>query len=137
MSPALVCLLTAAVLLGSFKAFGSDLTFRQSFGVTTHGFLPGLLGSLILIPVLTRQESLDPSAIGDLLRSNLGFLVERDSKVLHSLAQSMDLFSFWSLTLLVIGFAEAGRVSRGKSAGIIVTLWAVFVLGKAGVAALF
>ena len=39
-TPAVICLLTAAVLLGAFKAFGSDLVFRQSFGVTTHAFLP-------------------------------------------------------------------------------------------------
>ncbi len=136
-APPLISLLVAAIFFGSFKAFGSDLSFSQSFGVTTHGFLPGVLGSLLLLPVLLRQESLDPSAVGDLLHSNLGFLVERDSKVLHSLAQSVDLFSFWSLALFVIGFAEAARVSRGRSAGIVVTLWALFVLGKAGVAAIF
>ena len=28
-------------------------------------------------------------------------------------------------------------LSRGKSAGIVVTLWILFVLGKAGLAALF
>ena len=136
-TPSVISLLIAAVLLGSFKAFGSDLTFQQSLGVATHGFLPSVLGSLILIPILLRQESLDPSAIGDLLRSNLGFLVEPDSKVLHALAQSADLFSFWSLALFVVGYAEAARVSRGKSAGIVVTLWILFVLGKAGLAALF
>lgn len=136
-TPAVIALLVAAVLLGAFKALGSDLAFRQSFGVTTHGFLPGILGSLLLIPVLLRRESVDPSQMGDLLRSNLGFLVEPASKALHALAQSVDLFSLWSLALFVVGFAEAGRVSRGKSAGIVVTLWVLFVLGKAGLAALF
>jgi len=138
LSPGIVCLIVAGVALGAFKAFGGDLSFRQSFGVTTHGFLPTVVGSLLFVPILLRQESLDPRAIGDLLRSNLGFLVERDSsKVLHSLLQSVDIFSFWVLALLVIGFAAAARVSRKMSAGVLITLWLLYVLGKAGLTAVF
>ncbi len=137
-SPALVSLLVAVIFWGSFKAFGWDSSFRQAFGVTTHSFLPGILASILLIPVISSREAVDPRGLGDLLRSNLGFLVERDSsKVLHSLLQSLDIFSIWSLFLLVLGFAVAAKVSRKKSAAVIVTLWLLYVLGKAGVSALF
>ena len=136
-SPVLISLLVAAALWGSFRAFGWDTTYPQSLGVTTHAFLPSVLGALLLIPLVARQEKVDPSAIGDLLRSNLGFLVERDSKVLHSLLGSMDLFSFWTIALLTIGFATAAKIRRGQAAGIVVTLWALYVLGKAGFAAIF
>jgi len=136
--PTIICLLVTLVFWGAFKAFGWDATFRQSFGVTTHAFLPGVLSSLLLIPVLMRRETVDPRNMGDLVRSNLGFLVDRDSsKMLHSLAQSIDVFSFWSLALLVIGFAAAAKISRKAAAGVIVTLWALYVLGKAGLAGLF
>jgi hypothetical protein len=80
---------------------------------------------------------MDPNAMGDLLRSNLGFLVGRDEKVLHSLLGSIDLFSFWSLALFVIGYSAAAKIRKGQAAGVIVTLWVVFVLGKAGLAAIF
>jgi hypothetical protein len=136
-TPTIFSLLVAAVFWGSFKSFGWDLSFRQAFGVATHAFLPGVLGSLIFIPVLLRQQSADPSALGDLLRSNLGFLVERKSAVLHALLQSIDLFSFWTLALLVIGLAAAARVSRKSAAAIVLVVWALFVLGKAGFAAIF
>ncbi len=137
-SPVVVALLVAVVLWGAFKAFGWDTSFRQAFGVTTHAFLPGVLASILLIPIIVNRESVDPRSLGDLLRSNLGFLVERESgKALHALLGSIDLFSLWSLYLFVVGFAAAAKVSRGKSAGIIVTLWALLVLGKAGWAALF
>ena len=125
-SPAIVALLTAVVIWGSFKAFGWDTTFKQSFGVTTHAFLPGVLKAVLLGVLVWRQETVDPQAMGDLLRSNLGFLVARDSsKALHSLLLSIDIFSFWSVWLFVIGFAAAAKIKRGPAAGVIVTLWVI------------
>jgi hypothetical protein len=136
-APLVIGLLTAVILWGAFRAFGWDTTFPQAFGVTTHAYLPSVLGSLLLIPLLTRQDRVDPSAMGDLLRSNLGFLVSRDDKVLHALLSSIDLFSFWTLALLVIGFAAAARIRKAPAAGVIVGLWAAYVLAKAGLAAVF
>jgi Yip1 domain len=135
--PVAVSLLVAAVLWGSFRAFGWDTTYPQALGATTHAFLPGVLGSLLLLPLVARQERVDPSALRDLLRTNPGFLVERNSKALHSLLGSLDLFSIWTLALLTIGFASAAKVRRGQAAGIILGLWGVYVLGKAGFAAIF
>jgi hypothetical protein len=132
-----IALLTAVILWGAFRAFGWDATFSQGFGATVHAFLPSVLGSILLIALLSRQERVDPSAMGDLLRSNLGFLVPRDNKVLHALLSSIDLFSFWTIALLVIGFSAAARIRKGPAAAVIVTLWALYVLGKAGLAAVF
>jgi hypothetical protein len=123
-SPAVIGLLVAVVLWGAFKAFGWDTRFSQAFGVTTHAFLPGVLKAAFLLFLITRQETVNPQALGDLLSSNLGFLVPRDSsKPLHTLLQSFDIFSLWSLCLFVVGFAAAAKVKRGAAAGIIVTLW--------------
>ena len=135
-SPVLICLLVTLIYWASFKAFGWDFTFRQGLGATAHAFLPGVLGAFVLLAILTQQETVDPTAMGDLLRSNLGFLVDRKSSALHSLLESLDLFSLWSLVLLSIGYAAAARVSRKSSAGVVLTIWALYVLGKAGLAAL-
>ena len=137
-SPAIVSLVVGLVFWGSFKAFGWDMSFRQSFGVTTHAFLPSVLGSLLFLPVLMRQETVDPQTMQDLFLSNLGFLVDRHtSPAVHSILQSIDLFSIWNVVLFVIGYAAAAKVSRKKAASVVVTLWAIYVLGKAGFAALF
>jgi Yip1-like protein len=137
-APAAIALLVALVYWAAFKAFGWDMKFAQAFGVTTHAFVPSILGSILILPVLARRESVDPQTMGDLLRSNLGFLVDQESsKMLHSLLQSLDLFSFWCLALLAIGFAAAAKVSRASAAGIVLTLWLLYVLGKAGLAAVF
>lgn len=135
--PTLACLVVAVVIWGAFKAFGWDARFSQGFGVTTHAFLPGILKSGLLLFLVSRQESVNPQALGDLLSSNLGFLVDSKSAVLHSILSSLDIFSFWTLALLVIGFAASARVSRKAAAGVIVALWVLVVLGKAGFAAIF
>ncbi len=137
LAPVLITLLVTLVFWASFKAFGWDFTFPQGVGVTAHAFLPGVLGALILIPVLSSKERIDPQNMSDLLRSNLGFLVDRkEAPAVHSLLGSLDLFAVWSLILLTIGYAAAARVSRVAAGGIVVTIWAVYVLGKAGLAAL-
>ena len=137
-SPAIISLLVAVVIWGAFKAFGWDTRFSQAFGVTTHAFLPGCLKAVLLLFLITRQETVNPQALGDLLASNLGFLVPSDSsKPLHSLLSSFDIFSLWSLCLFVIGFAAAARIKRGAAAGIIVTLWLVVVALGVGWNAIF
>jgi hypothetical protein len=136
--PAIASLFVAVVIWGSFKAFGWDTSFRQAFGATTHALVPNVLKALLLLPIALQRETIDPEGIGDLLRSNLGFLVERDSaKVVHVLLQSVDIFALWSLILLVIGFASAAKVSRKSAAGVVIALWFVLILIKAGWAAMF
>jgi hypothetical protein len=137
LAPLLITLLVAVVLWGSFRAFGWDASYPQALGVTSHSFLPGVVGSLLLLPLIARQDRVDPSAMGDLLRSNLGFLAAPDAKALHSLLAALDIFSVWTLALLTVGFAMAAKVRRGQAAGIILSLWAIYVLGKAGFAAIF
>jgi len=136
--PAVTALVVALVCWGAFKAFGWDLSFRQSFGATTHAFLPAVLASVVFLPVIFKQDSIDPRTMGDLLMSNLGFLVDRTSSPpVHAILQSIDVFSLWTLVLLVIGLSTAARVRRGAAAGVVVTLWVLVVVIKAGFAALF
>ncbi len=137
LAPLLITLLVTLVFWASFKAFGWDFTFPQGVGATAHAFLPGVLGALILIPVLASKEQIDPQNMSDLLRSNLGFAIDRKaSAALHSLAASLDLFALWTMALLTIGYAAAARVSRKAAGSIVVAIWALYVLGKAGLAAL-
>jgi FtsH-binding integral membrane protein len=63
--------------------------------------------------------------------------VPRNKAALHALLQSVDLFSIWTLILLVIGFSLAAKVSRKSAAAVVIVVWILFVLGKVGFAALF
>jgi hypothetical protein len=133
-----IALILATVFWVSFKAFGWDLAFRQSLGVTTHALLPYIGTTMLLILFVTPLDLVNPADLGDLTKSNLGFLVDRRANpVLHSLAASIDVFTFWVLALLVIGFAAAAKVPRRRALFVIGGLWVLFVIGKAGARAIF
>lgn len=135
---AAVALVLATVFWLSFRAFGSEVVFRQSFGVTTHALLPYIGSTMLLILFVTRLDIVNPADLGDVAHTNLGFLVDRTANpALHSMAASIDVFTFWVLALLVIGFGYAAKVTRKKAAILILSLWGIFVLGKAGWAAVF
>ncbi len=76
-------------------------------------------------------------ARGALLWSNPAFLAgDEASLALLAFLSSLDVFSFWSLALLTIGFSVAGRVSKGQAATCVVGIWVLYVASKVGLAAI-
>jgi hypothetical protein len=74
--------------------------------------------------------------------SNLGafgLIDEKAHAFLASILTSIDVFSAWTIALLSIGFASVSdrKLSAQKAAAAVLALWAVYVLGKAGIATLF
>lgn len=137
LAPTVTTLVLAAVFWASFKAFGWDLRFRQSFGVTAHALLPTLGASMLLIFFATRLDLVNPADLSDLTHSNAGLLVDRHvNPILHTLLASIDVFSIWVFALLVIGFATTTGVPRKRAATLIGSLWGIYVLGKVGLAAI-
>lgn len=137
LAPVAVALIVAGVLWAACQAFGWEVRFRQSLGVTSHAFFPSLLGSVALFFLLWNRTTVDPQAVGDLLPTNLGFLVDaKTDRLTHGLLASVDLFSFWTMALLVLGLSAAAKASRGRMAALVLSLWALFVLGKTGIQAL-
>ncbi len=136
--PTLVAVITAGALWMACQAFGWELRFRQSLGVTAHAFLPGILASIVLFALLWGKTTIDPQSLDDVLHTSPAFLVSRRTdKALHGLLGSLDLLSFWSIGLLVLGLSAATKASRGRVAGLVLTLWALYVLGKAGLGIVF
>jgi hypothetical protein len=122
----------------AFSAFGMELRFKQSFGVTVHAFLPHVLGALAIFGILWNKTSVDPEAIEDQLPTHLGVLVSRTAApAAHSLLSSIDLLSFWTMALLVLGLSFATKAPRGRVAALVLSVWALYVLGKAGIVAIF
>jgi hypothetical protein len=136
--PALLSLLVAGVYWTACQAFGWELKFRQSYAVTIYAFLPGIVLSVALLAMLWNRQTIDPDAVGEILPTNLGVLVSaKTAKVLHALLSSLDVMSFWTMGLLILGFSAATGAPRGRMAGLVFGLWGLFVLGKTGVAAIF
>jgi hypothetical protein len=84
------------------------------------------------------MNPMDPSTIS---ATNLGvFLGSGTSPALKALASSLDLFTIWSIVLLAIGLAAIGgsrKITRRKTATLVVSLWLVVVLLSVLVALVF
>jgi Yip1 domain len=140
LAPVLSILLVALVLWGAYNLLGgANTTFGTSLGITSHAFLTGLVTSILYLLILY----LKPFGTVDLdnpIAANLGsFLPDDSAKWLLSLAKSIDIFSFWNLILLAIGFGASNprKLKGGKGFTIVLAVWAVFVVLKVGIAAIF
>jgi hypothetical protein len=119
--------------------YAAEATFAQSLAVVAWCFAAFglLLNPLILLVMALKDEwSVDPQSV---VQASGAALLDKaaTAKPLYALAGSLDLFSFWLIALLSIGYgAVIGKPASAAAWGI-VTLWALYVAGKCALAALF
>jgi len=127
----------AAVLLLAFRLFGGEGTFRQAFSIVTYAWIPRVIQGLILTVIIAVKGTADVNDIPTLVRSNPAFLVDMaDHPVLFSFLSTFDVFTLWTLALLIIGFAYMSRFSKTRAATIILSIWAFITVVKLGFAAM-
>ena len=136
----LVAVIVAAIFMGIFNAASSaGLDFKTSFGIITHSYMPGLIVGLLGILILYIKPP-DQIDLQNLVASNVGAVLSSDTpKWLQSLGSSIDVFSFWIIGLMALGYSVARpkKVSMGTSLTWIIGLWVLFVLCKVGFTAMF
>ncbi|HEY0556419.1 MAG TPA: YIP1 family protein [Thermoanaerobaculia bacterium] len=137
----IVYLLIALLFFAAFRFFGgSEISYKASFSTAVHGFLPGMVGALLTLPVILTHDHLKLKDVqgGNLLASNAGaFAPDSVGPAVRVLLTSVDFFSIWTLILLVIGYKATAKVSTANAATVAVVLWALYVGVKVGIAALF
>lgn len=129
----------AALFWMGFRLFGSEIEYVPSLSTTLYGFVPFGLSALLSIVVILARGSVEAAEVlsGGVLPSSLGFFAPEDSgMVARGLLQSVDVFSIWTIVLLVIGFRIAAKVSRGTAAGVVLGIWMLGIALKAGLLAL-
>lgn len=138
--PILAALIIGLVMWGAYSLFGGISTnFSTAFSITANAFLTGLVSSPLFILILY----LKPFGTADLdnpVAANLAAVLPEDSaKWLVALGKSFDLFTFWTLILLAIGFAAVNpkKLKGAKSFTIAFSVWAVYVLCRVGWALIF
>jgi hypothetical protein len=125
--------LVALVLLLVFRLlYGGEVTFAQSMAVVSYSFLATHLLSTplaLLVMGLKGDWNVNPQ---EALQANVTLLLERAAvaRPLYALAGSLDLFSFWLIFLLAVGFGAASRRGVTKAVWGVVVPWALVVLGK-------
>jgi hypothetical protein len=133
----LIVVAIAGLYLLVFRFFmGDDIVFRQSLAVVAWTFFPVsvVTTSLTLLTLALKGDwSIDPRHA---LQANLALALDREStpRALYTLAESFDIFTFWQLALLSLGFAAATGRRVSSAAWAVIALWAVWVIAKIGFA---
>jgi hypothetical protein len=139
-APVAGALLLAGILLGVFNGLGGTrLNFKTSLGIVSYSWMPNVISGLLGIVVLLVK---DPATIDlqNLVASNAGaFLADNSPKWLVAMLTPVDIFSFWVMILLAVGYSAAApkKLSTVKAFAWIFSLWVVYVLVRVGVTAAF
>ena len=119
--------------------YAAEVTFKQSLAVSGWSFLAAAAVTLpltLLVLSLKEDWNVDPRTA---LQANLTLLLDKASvpRAVYSIAESIDLFSAWMLALLAIGYGAASGRRPGQAAIGVIAVWAIYVVGKAALAAVF
>jgi hypothetical protein len=139
-SPLVSVLVIAAVLMGLFNGLaGTSLRFKTSLAIASYASSPSIVKALLGFLVLFLK---DPSTIDlqNLVASNAaGFLSHGSAPWLVALLKSVDVFTFWPLVLMAIGYHAAApkKLSMGAALAWLAIVYLVIALAAAGITAAF
>lgn len=128
----LFAVISVAVLLATLNfGFAGEATFGRLFAVWMYATLPlaikGLLGAASLYAGMSPEQFNMQNAAG----TNLGFYLPSDmNKGVLTLASSLDIFTIWTVILLVIGCAIVAKLKRSTAAIAVVGWWIIIVLAS-------
>ncbi|HCC57123.1 MAG TPA: hypothetical protein DEQ47_07645 [Solibacterales bacterium] len=136
----LYLLVVSAIFMGLMNVMDAKLSYTQSLGTLAYSAFPfslitAFMSGLILLLAADRAElnlqnliPFNPAAFMDAATA---------SKPLYALASSMDLLSFGQIGLIGFGYSKVSGKSFAQCVGVVAALWAVYVLLKTGLSALF
>lgn len=138
---AIAVAIVAGVTYGVFMIMSAGTTYMSVFTAcawSTYAYLVvQLIGSAIFLAAVNDYRGIDPQRLV-LLNPSIFLDRETINRFLFSLAGSFDLISFWTLYLQALGIHKLSTgVSMKQSLGVVITLWLIWILGKAGVSTLF
>jgi hypothetical protein len=129
------------IYLAAFKigGLGAALKFKTARAIVAFAYVPLGIKELLGIPIVLLK---DPSAIDpeNFIASNLAALLPGDAPLWHmALGASVDLFTFWCMALLVVGFSAFNpkKMPIGKAFGVVIAVYAIFVAFGLGMAVIF
>lgn len=119
----------------------AGVRYKNSLNICAYAMLPASVVSVILMCVVMLLKAPDEFDIERPLAFNAGAFLNPEStaKWLVSLASSLDLFTFWMIALMALGFSvTAGpkKLPFGKALTGVLLPWGLWVLAKAGLSAL-
>lgn len=132
--------LVAAILLATFNlVHGTQIKFKTAFSIVSYAWVPGIISGLLGIVVISLK---DPATVDlqNIVVANASAFISSDAarwKVM--LLSSIDIFTFWEMFLLAVGFGVAAprKLTTGKAFISIFVVWLIWVAIKVGATAAF
>ena len=134
-----IMMLVALVFWFAFQLAGQEMTYATSLSVTLHGMMPMAVASLLTLPVILSRDSIPAREMmsGNVLVSNLSVLASSDAAPAWvAFLSSIDLFSLWTVVLLVMGYRTAAKASTTKACAVVSLIWLSYISLKIAVQAL-
>lgn len=134
----LFTVIIAAVLMGTFNfGAGTQMSFGAAMAVTMYSFVPSIIKTVLATVSLLAGADPDAFRIDNPIATNLGFfLSSTEHPALYKLASSIDIFTIWTMILMVIGFTCISKAKKGTSAAIVFGWYIVVTLIGVGFAAI-
>ena len=118
-----ILLICAAILLLAFRMMGGEGTFPQAFSASLYAWMPQVIKGVIITIIVALKSGVTGLDIPVLVRSNPAFLVTmKEHPMLFALLTNIDLFGIWTVILFIYAFAHVAKVSKAKSAAVVITL---------------
>ncbi len=132
--------LAGLILAGAGSAFGAEAKIPAYFAIYAYAGIPTLARSAIAVGRLFAVP--DTSLVYDDLSriATVGpalLLPKTAASILVAVASSLDVFLIATVVLLVIAFRRLPGLSRSSATALPIALWALFLLGRVGWAAIF
>jgi hypothetical protein len=124
------------LLWASFNfGLGASTKFGQVFATVIYAGLPKIFISILGTILLFAGVGIDGFDMQNPAGTNIGYFLS--SPALRAAGGFFDIFSLWSLAVLVLGMAIISRKSKGQAAIIVVGWWVIGLLVSTGFAAAF
>jgi hypothetical protein len=106
------------------------------FAVFVYAGLPGVIKSLLSIIVMFAGLDAESFNLQNPVGTNLGYYLSPESpKWLISLGTSIDVFTLWTIAVLIIGCAIVAKIKRSSAAIAVIGWWLLFTIVSVGFAA--
>lgn len=133
----LFALIGTAILMVSFNfGLGAKVPFKEYFAVWFYAGLPLVLKFLLATIAIFAGVSTEQYDMQNPIGTNIAWYLSSDIPLwLHTLLASVDIFTIWTVILLMIGCATVARVKRSSAAIVVVGWWVLIILGSIAMAA--
>jgi len=131
-----VVAIEALVLWGSFNfLLGAKTTFSEMFAVIMYAGLPRLFIAILNIIFLFAGVGTENYDANNPVGTNIGYFLTDSPNWLKTFGSFFDIFTIWTIILMIIGTAIVSRKTKAQAAMVILGWFVLIMLVRTGFAA--